>query len=353
MAQNWTSRTLRVNPEYQRGLVWTPVQKQRLVDSVFRGYPLPSFYFRVTTHKGPDGNPTQVWEIVDGQQRIEALAGYLRDEWPALAKDDPKLSLPDAIRQVESPWAGKLFSQLSSNVKESFKDAKIQGLVITSVNSEDEVRDLFIRLQAGTALSRQQIRDAWPGPIGPFVESLAGRGTRRPSFELFSWIDRRGTRRTEELDEAEDEYVSDRQTCAQLLTLYFARERTPDSMPALATRSLDDMYHQNTSFDQNGEKARQFKELLGWCDRIILSKSEVIRKNRLFSLFTFLDDLSRNSTVRINDDLMTRINHEFWSNNDEDEPRGGRVISSTTLTCLLYTSPSPRDLSTSRMPSSA
>lgn len=161
---------------------------------------------------------------------------------------------------------------------------------------------------------------------------MAGRGARRPSFDLFSWIDRRGTRRTEELDEAEDEYVGDRQTCAQLLTLYFARDRMPDSMPTLATRSLDDMYHQNTSFDQEGEKARRFKELLAWCERIIISKSEVIRKNRLFSLFTFLDDLSRNTSVRVNDDLITRIGREFWSNHDEDEPRGGRVISSTTLT---------------------
>ena len=32
---------------------------------------------------------------------------------------------------------------------------------------------------------------------------------------------------------------------------------------------------------------------------------------------------------------------------------GGAVILRIILTCLLYTSPSPRDLSTSRMPSSA
>ena len=32
---------------------------------------------------------------------------------------------------------------------------------------------------------------------------------------------------------------------------------------------------------------------------------------------------------------------------------GGATVASLELTCLLYTSPSPRDLSTSRMPSSA
>jgi len=28
-------------PKYQRGRVWKPAQKKRLVDSVFRGYPIP------------------------------------------------------------------------------------------------------------------------------------------------------------------------------------------------------------------------------------------------------------------------------------------------------------------------
>ena len=33
--------------------------------------------------------------------------------------------------------------------------------------------------------------------------------------------------------------------------------------------------------------------------------------------------------------------------------KGARITGSLHMTCLLYTSPSPRDLSTSRMPSSA
>ena len=43
-----------------------------------------------------------------------------------------------------------------------------------------------------------------------------------------------------------------------------------------------------------------------------------------------------------------RIMREFYG----DHPLGNSVLG-TTETCLLYTSPSPRDLSTSRMPSSA
>ena len=284
---------------------------------------------------GPDNQPVQVWEIVDGQQRIEALAAYYHDEWQTLTKDDPKLSLPDAIRQAESPWEGKLYSQLTPLEKDKFKNSEILAMVITSVINDDEVRDLFIRLQAGTALTRQQIRDAWPGNIGPFVESLAGRLKRRPTSNLFSWIDKRGTRGSEDYEDNADEYVSARQTCAQLLTLYFERERSPDSMPSLASRTLDDMYHKNTTFDTSGDSAMKFKQLLKWCNDVVVThedaQNKVSRKNLLFSLFTFLDDLSHNSTVHINDELIREIGREFWSRQTEEEPRFGKVIASTTL----------------------
>jgi uncharacterized protein with ParB-like and HNH nuclease domain len=36
-----------VNPEYQRGVVWTSALKKRLVDSVLRGYPIPLIYLHL------------------------------------------------------------------------------------------------------------------------------------------------------------------------------------------------------------------------------------------------------------------------------------------------------------------
>ncbi len=35
---------IRANPEYQRGEVWSALQKKKLIDSVLRGYPLPVIY---------------------------------------------------------------------------------------------------------------------------------------------------------------------------------------------------------------------------------------------------------------------------------------------------------------------
>jgi Protein of unknown function DUF262 len=336
LATNWTNRTLRANPEYQRGLVWTMIQKQRLIDSVFRGYPLPSFYFRSKEVKGPDGSVSSIWEIIDGQQRIEALAGYHTGAWPALESDDPKLSLPDGVLHDPCPWGGRTFAQLTPPERARFEETEVPVLVVTETSNDDEIRDLFIRLQAGTALSRQQIRDAWPGPIGPFVEALAGRGKKtHPAYQLFSWLDRRGTRKAEESEEGEDEYVDDRQTCAQLLALFFAREKSSDGMPSLNARALDDMYHQHTSFDPDGQEALALRTALDHCESILIrhphAKNAVTKKSQLFSLFLLLHDLSRSPKVKLNSVFVAAIGKEFWAPSTEAAPTPGKITTSTSL----------------------
>ena len=47
------------------------------------------------------------------------------------------------------------------------------------------------------------------------------------------------------------------------------------------------------------------------------------------------------------------VSDEAFYSEDEIEKADGKVVSKVSKSCLLYTSPSPRDLSTSRMPSSA
>lgn len=57
---------LKVNPEYQRGLRWDDMQKRMFIDSIFRGYSIPAFYFHKIKHTvGSETNT--FYEIVDGQ----------------------------------------------------------------------------------------------------------------------------------------------------------------------------------------------------------------------------------------------------------------------------------------------
>jgi uncharacterized protein with ParB-like and HNH nuclease domain len=83
MVDAWRTNTLRPNPDYQRGLAWSQRQRQLLVDSIFRRYPLPRFYFYRHESKSMLSNvAVETFDIVDGLQRIDTLDQYLSDDWP-------------------------------------------------------------------------------------------------------------------------------------------------------------------------------------------------------------------------------------------------------------------------------
>src|ERR1017187_3999460 len=167
------SGSLSRNPEYQRGAAWSPQQKQALIDSVFRTYPLPAFFFEVKSKKGLGGKANEKYEIIDGQQRLLALQEFKSDSFPLLKSSDAKLRLPLSMRASPAQWEGKRYSDLSDEMRKRFAETDVQAYLVKHVANADEVRDLFIRLQSGTALTRQQIRDAWPGQLGPRIEALA------------------------------------------------------------------------------------------------------------------------------------------------------------------------------------
>ena len=77
-----------------------------------------------------------------------------------------------------------------------------------------------------------------------------------------------------------------------------------------------------------------------------------IDKGIKFSLDNYQKENRQYPAADINDDNLS----EFDRNNSANLMRvnhSGEVAAQGLYSCLLYTSPSPRDLSTSRMPSSA
>ena len=82
------NQLLAVDPEYQRGPVWTRLQKQYFVDSILRGYHIPLIYLHFK--KGSEVGGLQVGDrlyIIDGQQRVLALYEFSEGSFPLL---DPK-----------------------------------------------------------------------------------------------------------------------------------------------------------------------------------------------------------------------------------------------------------------------
>jgi hypothetical protein len=318
LVKTWKNGSLKINEEYQRGAEWTQAQMQGLIDSIFRKYPIPPIFLHQIRDKGLGGHETIRYEIVDGQQRIRALADFHSGKFALLEASDKKLKLPNSLRKLPTPWGKRKFLELDQPLRHELETKQIDVFVISELVDADEVRDLFIRLQSGTALTRQQIRDAWPGTVGPFIVGLAGKLDSAPSITLFSQIDRRGVGGTRNEDES-DAYDSDRQFCAQLLCLFLARESDPLSQQSIGANDLDKVYHENTTFEVNGESASRFRELLKLTSELFMvafakttseGKKRVklkFRKLDVIAAFMLIQDLSRNPLFKFDKSFFQKL----------------------------------------------
>lgn len=61
-------------PDYQRELVWTQEQKIKFIESLVLRLPIGEY----TLHKMPD----YTYEVLDGQQRWDAIFSYVNNEFP-------------------------------------------------------------------------------------------------------------------------------------------------------------------------------------------------------------------------------------------------------------------------------
>lgn len=156
-----------MNRQYQRKLVWTVSEKQRLVDSILQGYPLPLFLLAERPSSGTDS----VLEVIDGMQRLNAIFGFIENSFLYEGKcfDVNEFArarqLADSgIFQPSPPETPKLEAALCSNVLD-------YQLAVTIFPGEgvNRITDVFGRINSGgKQLSDQERRQA--GVISPFAE---------------------------------------------------------------------------------------------------------------------------------------------------------------------------------------
>jgi len=245
-----------VNPEYQRGSVWTLSQRRKLVDSVLRGYPIPLIYLH-HIRQIAGKLISQRYEVIDGQQRINALTDFRDGAFRLFdpVKDEAEARFPDFIKRQPCPWGGKTFGELDATMKEEFLKTSLR---IVQIQSDDgnEARDLFVRLQAGMPLNSQEKRDAWPGQFTDFILSLGGKPglARYPGNDFFNVLMRA-------------QKVTDRgkfrQLAAQVAMLYMTRHQNGDSTFCdTNAEAIDDFYYENLGFDSSSSLAARLTQIL-------------------------------------------------------------------------------------------
>jgi hypothetical protein len=154
----WYSQDkLYVNRRYQRKLVWTLEEKQKLVESILRKYPVPAILVAEREES------TGTYEIIDGLQRLHAIVSFVEGAFPTL---DGMLFNLEYFPTAKSRAAEGIFEPIAA------KDQIAQGEVSTFLDyslslsvmrnaSDKEVDDVFDRINTyGHRLSDQERRQA-------------------------------------------------------------------------------------------------------------------------------------------------------------------------------------------------
>ena len=163
-------RRINVDAEYQRGKVWSRPQQALLIDSILRGFDIPKIYLS----KRHDGGRV-LFDVIDGKQRLTAIWRFISDDFRLLKTQDP---LP-GLGYV----GGKCWSELPENAKDKLQFANVTITKIEAA-SDEEIRELFLRLQKGEPLNAAERRNAMSGPVRNFVANILAGHSLWPETRL-------------------------------------------------------------------------------------------------------------------------------------------------------------------------
>ncbi len=163
---------LYVNRRYQRKLVWTLVEKQKLIESILKKYPVPAILIAERENAGG------TYEIIDGLQRLNAIISFIENSFATL---EGKYFNLDYFPTAKSRADQGVFTGAASGIARlSQKDVSslldyVLALSVMRGATDSEINDVFGRINTyGHRLSDQERRQA--GIQNPFSELVRNVG---------------------------------------------------------------------------------------------------------------------------------------------------------------------------------
>lgn len=270
-------KNIDTNPDYQRPAVWTKAQKQLLIDSILRDYDVPKVYL----HEKDNGT----YDVIDGQQRIRAIWAFYDDEF-ALPKDSEPVNGIDV--------ANKKYSELDMDIS-SIIDSYSLDFIILDTKDEDEIREMFLRLQNGTTLKAQEKRNAMPGKMRDFIRGVT-------NHEFFTKVHFNNSRFTFDLIAAQ-------------MTLLFLNK----GICNIKDRDLNAMYQKYKDFDAASSEAKSIYRILDYLNRMFPSKAPELKRYSTISLFILIMDLMPNYAIKGREADIAKWFIDFEAKRAEDE----------------------------------
>ena len=217
------------NPDYQRNPVWQIEKKQLLIDSILRGYDIPKIYLR-TLEKGNVFDH----QVVDGQQRLRAIWDFCENQFP-LGNESVDF---DALPNLD----GKFFCDLTKDQQDIILSFNLTIADISDAG-EEEIRELFLRLQEGESLKPPEKRNAMIGNMRNFVQEIS-------QLPIFA----KTTQKNDRFQHAD--------YAAHIVAIELAGGPTD-----VKAADLKRIYETNQNFNEAGPEAKKIKKVLNFLDK--------------------------------------------------------------------------------------
>ncbi|MFN3228813.1 MAG: DUF262 domain-containing protein [Asticcacaulis sp.] len=160
-----------VNRRYQRKLVWTLEEKQKLIDSILSKYPIPAILLSEIE------GPIEKYEIIDGLQRLHAIMSFIETAYSTSSglyfnlDHFPTAKHNSSIGLFNDNGGGKSLSNFDCSTILNYQ----VSVSILRKASDTEVNEVFDRINTyGHRLSDQERRQAGvQSEFSELVRSLA------------------------------------------------------------------------------------------------------------------------------------------------------------------------------------
>lgn len=183
----YRSGNLLVNRKYQRKLIWSVDEKEKLIGSILKGYPIPL----ILLAERPQVHGSGKYEIIDGMQRLNAICDFIEN---LFAFDDKYFDLNEFSYAKQLADEKRFDFEESSDKLDRKECADILdyqlAVTIYTAMDESDITEVFGRINSGGKhLSNQERRQA--GVTTSFAEvvrtiamQLRGDDTRK-TLHLF------------------------------------------------------------------------------------------------------------------------------------------------------------------------
>lgn len=157
---------IKMDSEFQRGEVWSPTKKKKLIDTILREWPIPPVIFL----KNPDGT----FEILDGLQRITTIHQFVVEN--KIRIDGNITPENERINKINRMTFDDLKKSANIHVQHEELVNRIYSTPITIYEIQsahpEEIAELFNRFNSPLALNTVEKRNAYFGETRSQIKEL-------------------------------------------------------------------------------------------------------------------------------------------------------------------------------------